>query len=235
MSDRDKHIQLLFAAELQFRLASAVRLATTLEVQPLDLPMEWAYGKHRVTYEEVALRPDQADYAADFLHRSATFLMAVAMKDAILAVVHDPRTSSDASTRAAYQIARLIRNAFAHAPLSPKWSIDPDCRDKVFAVPDVIALDTTGIHGAAFDWRHYDGPLALFRLCGFVRTHVLKDLPPPRKSAPIPGNRVYQIGNLILEEVDEIPPEAVTVLIERLPDGGIPLGDGYVLYPKSKE
>jgi hypothetical protein len=40
---------------------------------------------------------------------------------------------------------------------------------------------------------------------------------------------------LILEEVDEIPPEAVTVLIERLPDGGIPLGDGYVLYPKSKE
>jgi hypothetical protein len=57
MSDRDKHVQLLFAAELQFRLASAVRLANTLEVQPLDLPMEWTYGKHRVTYEEVALRP----------------------------------------------------------------------------------------------------------------------------------------------------------------------------------
>jgi hypothetical protein len=74
MCDRDKHIQLLFAAELQFRLASAVRVATALEVQPQALPVGWTYGKHRVTYEEVALRPDQADYAADFLHRSATFL-----------------------------------------------------------------------------------------------------------------------------------------------------------------
>jgi class 3 adenylate cyclase len=42
--------------------------------------------------------------------------MAVAMKDAILAVVPDPKTFTDADVRAAYQIARLIRNAFAHAP-----------------------------------------------------------------------------------------------------------------------
>lgn len=36
MSNREKHIQLLFTAELQFRLAAAVRLATTLKVQPLE-------------------------------------------------------------------------------------------------------------------------------------------------------------------------------------------------------
>lgn len=76
MSDCEKHIQQLFAAELQFRLASAVRLAVTGNVQPLDLPMEWTHGQHRVRYEEIALRQDQADYAASFLHRSATYLMA---------------------------------------------------------------------------------------------------------------------------------------------------------------
>jgi hypothetical protein len=52
---------------------------------------------------------------------------------------------------------------------------------------------------------------------------------------PIPNNRIIQIGNLILKKIDEIPPGAVPVQIERLPDGGIPIGDGYVLYPKDKE
>ena len=61
----------LFGAELQFRLASAVRLASTLKTLPLDLPSEWAHGQHRVTYEEIALRPDQADVAAHLLHQSA--------------------------------------------------------------------------------------------------------------------------------------------------------------------
>lgn len=198
MTDREKHIRNLFTAELQFRLASAVRLATTRQVQPLDLPMEWTHGQHRVKYEEIALRPDQADFAACFIHRSATFLMAVVIKDAIRAVVPDPKTSADSDVRAAYQVARLVRNAFAHAPFSPTWSIDPDCRDKVFAVPDVITLDTTGLHGRPFDWRHYGGPLALFRLCRFVRIQVLKDEATPREIVPIPANVIYQQGNLII-------------------------------------
>jgi hypothetical protein len=134
MSDRQRHVGQLFTAELQFRLASAVRLAVTGKQQPLDLPIEWTHGQHRVRYEEIALRQDQADYAAFFLHRSATYLMAVAMKDAIRAVAPDPKASLDANLRAAYQIARLIRNAFAHGPFSPTWSIDNDCRDTIFAI-----------------------------------------------------------------------------------------------------
>src|SRR5262245_31947747 len=131
MNARDDHIARLFTAELEFRLASAVRLATTKNVQPLDLPMDWTHGNHRFKYGQIALRPDQADYAACFLQRSATYLMAVAMKDAIVAVVRDPKNSADSAVRSAYQVARLVRNAFAHAPFSPKWSIDPDCRDRV--------------------------------------------------------------------------------------------------------
>jgi hypothetical protein len=235
MSEQDKHIAQLFTAELQFRLASAVRLATTRNVQPLDLPIEWTHGQHHVKYEEVALRPDQADYAGCFLHRSATFLMAVAVKDAIRAAVPDPKTSTDTAVRSAYQTARLIRNAFAHAPFAPTWSIDPDCRDKVFAVPGIIALDTTGLHGAAFDWRHYGGPLALLRLCRFVRIEILKDDAPPRKVVPIPGAVIHQIGDLILTKVAAIPADALRLDVEGLPDGGIPLPGGYGVRPVRQE
>lgn len=200
MSDREKHIANLFTAELQFRLASAVRLATTLKSQPLDLPTDWYHGQHCVRYEEIALRPAQADYAACFLHRSATYLLAVAVKDAIRAVVPDPKASADPAVRAAYQIARLIRNAFAHAPFSPTWSIDPDCRDTEFEIPDLITLDTTGLDGKAFDWRHYGGPLALFRLARYVRMGILKDEAPRSRVVPPPRRIVVQQGDRIIEK-----------------------------------
>ena len=229
MSEREKHIQQLFTAELQFRLASAVRIATALKNQPLDLPMEWTHGSHRVSYEEIALRQDQADYAACFLHRSATYLMAVAIKDAIRAVVPDPKNSADSATQAAYQIARLIRNAFAHAPFVPTWSIDSDCRDKVFSIPDLVTLDTSRLNGTAFDWRHYGGPLALFRLCRYVRINILKDKVVPRMVVPVPASVIYQQGGLVLKKIDDISPGALPVEIKPLPDGGIPRGAGHVL------
>jgi hypothetical protein len=233
MTEREDHIGRLFTAELQFRLASAVRLATTQNVQPLDIPLEWKHGGQSVKYAEMALRQDQADYAAFFLHRSATYLMAVAVKDAIGATVSDPKASSDIKVRDAYQIGRLLRNAFAHAPFSPTWRIDDDCKNRTFVVPDVISLDTTGLHGTAFDWRHYGGPLALLRLCQFVRTEILGDAPTPRRVIPIPQSVVCQIGDLVLVKVDAIPPNAVKV--EKLrPDSGIDLGEGYSVRPKEK-
>lgn len=235
MTDSDfaqQHVDHVFTAELQFRLASAVRLAATKNRQPLDLPMEWTHGTHRVRYEEIALRQDQADYAACFLHRSATYVMAIAMKDAIRAVVPNPKAASDLSIRAAYQIARLVRNAFAHAPLSPVWRIDQDCRDAVFEVPGVIRLETSNLDGVPFDWRHYGGPLALFRLCRFVRFEILKDDSSARKIVPLPGLRIYQQGDLIIEEADAIPDNAVPVNPVTRPDGGIEIGGGHILYPR---
>jgi hypothetical protein len=46
MTEPEKQIGLLFTAELQFRLASAVRLATSLGTQPIDLPITWTHGNH---------------------------------------------------------------------------------------------------------------------------------------------------------------------------------------------
>lgn len=234
MTENEKHIAYLFTAELQFRLASAVHLATTLNSQPLDLPTEWTHGKHSVKYDEIALRPDQADYAAYFLHRSSAFLMAVSMKDAIRTTVKDPRNSTNPDVRSAYQIARMVRNAFAHAPLSPTWSIDKDCRDQVFEIRNTITLNTRGLDGTPFDWRHYGGPLALFRLCRFVRIEILKDPLTTRKGIPAPVNTIYQQGNLILRKVDAIPADAVPIKLEPLPDGSIHLGGGHFIRPKEK-
>jgi hypothetical protein len=232
MADIDRHIGYLFTAELQFRLASAVSLATTHGMQPLDLPMQWSHGQHLVTYEEIALRPDQADYAAFFLQRSATLMMAVATRDAIVAAVPDPKSSVDPNVRSAYQIARLVRNAFAHGPLSPKWSIDPDCRDQVFSVTDVVSLNTRGLQGLPFDWRHYGGPLALFRLSQFVRTRILGHQPDDRRTVPLPRVRYYQQGDLILKyaEPGDVPASDVPVVV---PPEGLELPGGHRIVPGS--
>src|SRR2546422_10186895 len=112
--------------------------------------------------------------------------MTVTIKDAILAVVPDPKSSPDLSVQSAYQISRLIRNAFAHAPFAPIWSIDPDCRHKIFSIPGIISLDTTGLNGTVFDWRHYGGPLSLFPLFRFLRKHILNDPMPSRRLVPLP-------------------------------------------------
>jgi hypothetical protein len=228
------HIDHLFSAELQFRMASAVRLATKLKVQPLELPIEWTHGSQRVEYAEIALRPDQAQFAACFLHRSATYLMAVAIKEAIQAAVPKPWESPDPDLAGAYQIARQIRNAFVHAPFAPTWMIDKGLRDKVFSVRDIIELKTGGLHGTAFDWRHYGGLLALYRLCRFVRIEILQDPVTPRKAVPIPTRVVRQQGDLILQMLDQIPPDFVPVPVQPSPDGGIPLGQGHVLHGDAK-
>jgi len=165
----------------------------------------WTHGKHHVRYKEIALRQDQAEYAASSLHRSATYLMAVAMKDTIRAAVSDPKSSPNQEVRAAYQIARLIRNAFAHSPFLPMGPIDPDCRDSTFNISNVIMLNTSGLDGAPFEWRHSGGPLALSRLCRFVRIKILGDQPQSWKFVPIPGRGMYQQGNLILRKVEAIP------------------------------
>lgn len=206
MNDQQKIILDLKIAELQFRLAVAVRLATTLENQPLDAPTEWTHGKHGVSYEEIALTQDQADIAANYLKETATYLMALTIKEALKKKYTNPKNHQDKNIVAAYQISRLIRNAFAHSPIRPVWRIDLDCRDKEFIVDDVITLNTKEIDQQPFDWRHYGGLLALFRLSKYVRIQLLgdTDIGKDRKIPP-PKNIIYQQGNLILKAIDELP------------------------------
>jgi hypothetical protein len=204
MFDIATHIHLLKVAELQFRLAAAVRLAATTQRQPLDLPLVWTHGKHAVEYDEIGLTPQQADYAACSLHYAATYLMAAQIREAVVSVVPDAKVHPEQNVRSAYQISRLIRNAFAHHPLYPTWSIDDDCRNCTFAVDDIIKLDTTSLHNNKLDWRDYGGPLALFRLSQFVRFQILGERKPAtRRNKPVPLSvEYYQQGNLLLSRLD---------------------------------
>ncbi len=235
MDEREKHLEYLRAAEGQFRLSTAARLALTVGHQPLDLPIQWSHGRHVVNYSEIALSKEEADFAAWNLQRSATFLMASAALEAIRGTIENPKSNHDARVVNAYQIARMIRNAFSHSPFNPVWNIDQDCRDKRFELPNVIHLDCTGLHGKPFDWRHYGGPLAILMLSKFVRRDLLGDTKEPEQVIPMPQRVYHQQGDLILIKVDEIPADAVLVEAVELPGGGISLGGGHFIGRAPKE
>jgi len=234
METREIHVGHLRAAEAQFRLATAVRLAVTVGRQPLDLPLQWSHGKHTVHYSEVALSREEADFAAWNLQRSATCLMASAALEAIRGTIANPKLHTDPQVVSAYQIARMIRNAFSHSPFNPIWNIDTDCRDKRFELQGVIQLDCADLDGKPFDWRHYGGPLALLGLSRFVRCSVLGDSK-DQEEAPLPERVYYQQGDLILMKLDELPAGAVPVEVDRLSGGSIPLPGGHVIIPADKE
>jgi hypothetical protein len=169
------HVRYLRFAELQFLLAYKVNTITVGSLD-LDQPIVWTYGRRCMSREELTLSLDDATLASAFLHHSATLSLAVHIVSAYKQAIGDTRNSSDSAKRSAFEIARLIRNAYSHRPADPHWSIDPPCRDKQYEVPGILRLDTTGLQGKRFEWRDYGGPIALYRLSEFVRTKVLARL-----------------------------------------------------------
>lgn len=175
-------------AELQFRMA--VHLADLCNAGP-GLPgskvMCWSFGKHSMEVEEVNVPPGEQQRASVALQHSATYLLAVAMNTVLERALHGDKRfrHPNRSARHACQIARLVRNAFAHSPFQPTWDIRPQiCRDQQYEVESLIALDTTGKHGVPVDRLHYGGPIALLRLSGHIRTSLATWLEEGRRSTP---------------------------------------------------
>jgi len=234
MDKRDQHLNRLKLAEQQFRLACTVNLAVTNDVQTLDVPVIWTFGRHKVSYEDFGLRKDQAEGAASQLEMTATFVIAAAIRDAIVALFENPKSHTDQRVVAAYQISRMIRNAFAHSMIYPRWSIDNDCRDLVFEIADIIKLDTRGLSDQPLDWRHYGGPLAMFQFGRFVRLDLLGDqIDPNRQKPPYPTVENYQQGRLVMRKIDQLP-EGV-VLLRLSPGESLNLGGGHFIRPVQKD
>jgi len=227
MDDREPLVKKLMLAEQQFRLACTVNLAVANNTQTLDVPVEWTFGKHRVSYEDFGLRPDQAELTAPTLEMTATFVVAAAIRDALVGCFPNPKKHVNRDVVAAYQISRMLRNAFGHSMLSPVWSIDNDCKDSLFAIDKIISLNTKGLDGKSVDWRDYGGPLAIFTFGRFVRETLLENkVDPTRKKPPFPSIVCYQQGRLLLRKIDEIPTGAVKVA-EAGPGESIDLGNGH--------
>jgi hypothetical protein len=235
MLTRDEALGGLKLAEHQFRLACTVHLAVANGVQTLDVPVEWTFGRHRVLYEDFGLRKDQADWAAAQLENTATFVVASAVRDAICVMFANPKAHQNPDVVSAYQISRMLRNAFSHSMLFPKWSIDPDCAKRTFAIGEIISLDTTNLNDTYVKWQDYRGPLAIFHFGRFVREELLGDkVDPNRRKPDYPTVKNYQQGRLILRQIDTLPPDAMMVASAG-PDEKLHLGDGHyvIVAPES--
>ena len=227
MDDRETLVKKLMLAEQQFRLACTVNLAVENNVQTLDVPVEWTFGKHQISYEDFGLRPDQAGLTAPLLEMTATFVIAAAIRDALVGCFPNKRNHANQDVVAAYQISRMLRNAFSRSMLSPVWAIDENCKDHVFAIEKIISLNTTDLQGKSVDWRDYGGPLAIFKFGRFVRETLLENkIDPNRKKPPFPTIACYQQGRLLLRRVDELPTGAIKVA-EIGPGESFDLGNGH--------
>jgi len=227
MDDRDTLVKKLMVAEQQFRLACTVNLAVTNNVQTLDVPVEWTFGGHKVTYEDFGLRKDQAEIIAAHLEMTATFVICAAIRDALVCYFPNTRNHTNQDVVSAYQISRILRNAFSHSVISPVWSIDDDCKDRVFEINEVISLNTTGLQGQFVNWQDYGGPLAIFKFGRFVRENLLKcKVDQKRKKPPFPTIEIYQQGRLLLRRVEELP-TGVTQIASVGPGETLDLGNGH--------
>ena len=205
---KEHHINLLKLAEQQFRLACIVRVQVMLETMPLDAPVSQSFGKHTTTWDEFGLRKDQVDYAAPTLEFVSTFVMSSAMRQVFAEHVPNAKTHENPEIVAAYQIARLTRNAFSHHMLVPTWSIDNDCRDQLYEVSGVIRLATANLNAQPLRWEDYGGHLAIWKLSQWVRFNVLNDKPPVERVLPKPPEiEVIKQGNMLARKIGELPPE----------------------------
>ncbi len=73
------------------------------------------------------------------------------------------------------QILRLLRNAFAHDPLSPIWKLKAFEENKHYEIVNVISVDTNGLNGKPVDYNHYGGPICIYQLIQYVRDLFLQE------------------------------------------------------------
>lgn len=134
----------------------------------------WQYGGHFIDKGELHLSDEERQVAARRVMNSITYLLAAQICEAMKRLKPPARQHPQAEVASAFEMSRLIRNAFAHDPGVPTWSIDPDCANKVFEVSGIMRLDTTNLQGQPIAWEDYGGFLAVHRLSQWVRQNVLQ-------------------------------------------------------------
>src|SRR5690349_2996864 len=103
---------LLQNASLHFKLVFGLR-ATRPEVSYLET---FSFGRHIARHDELSLTPQQEEHAFAGLEHCATYLTVIQIHTVLESIHIDPFRISEPQIAAAFQISRLIRNAFAHNP-----------------------------------------------------------------------------------------------------------------------
>ena len=212
-SIRSEYINMLKLYEKQFQLVASVRLACSIKTQPLLVPDIWIYGKYKLEGQQIQLTPDSADEASAFLEHTVIYAWAIHLLNAISEMMEDPGQDNDQNIVAAFQISRLMRNAYAHSPFIPKWTIKSKFQNKIYVIQGVISVDTTNLNNKNVEWKHYGGFIALWNLSKWVRVNILNDKEQQcsTDNTYIPS-KIIQQGRLILNRNCNIPKDA-----ERIP------------------
>ncbi len=147
-----------------FKLAFGLT-ATRLDVNYLS---QFAFGPHRAEGAELSLTSEQEEVAFSLLEYCATYVAVLQVHSVLERIYEDPFKIPEPDIQAAFQIARLIRNAFSHNPFLPVWQFGEQYENKQYIVPGVVSLSTTGLRGQFLEREHRGGPLAVLRLLEFT-------------------------------------------------------------------
>jgi hypothetical protein len=159
---------LLKNAKLHLKLVFGLR-TTQPKVHYLEV---FSFGKHIATCNELSLTHQQEEHAFAALEHSASYISVVQIHTVLEAVHPDPFNISEPEIAAAFQIFRLIRNAFAHNPFAPVWEIRNAWKNKVFTVPNIISIDTSDLDKKPVRREHYGGPLSILRFIKYADSVV---------------------------------------------------------------
>ncbi len=172
----DEYKNSLNNAALYFKLAFGLT-ATPPKIEYLQF---FSYGQHVAKFEELFLTSDEEKYAFPMLEHCATYLCVVQVHTVLEAIHDDPFSISEPEVQSAFQIARLIRNAFAHNPFAPVWKFGEKYENQYYVVQNVISLKTSGLNNNSVTRKHYGGPLAILRLleftCEVLQRHYIEAL-----------------------------------------------------------
>jgi hypothetical protein len=162
--DYDAIRALLRSASIHLRLVFGLT-TTRPSVSYLDT---FSFGHHTARNKELRLTQEQEDHAFAALEHCATYLAAVQIHTALKSVHGDPFHLPEEDIASAFQISRLLRNAFAHNPFNPIWEVRDAWKNQEFVVPGVITVNTTDLDGVPVGRKHYGGPIAILRLIEYA-------------------------------------------------------------------
>ncbi|MBI4093310.1 MAG: hypothetical protein HY420_05285 [Candidatus Kerfeldbacteria bacterium] len=158
--------QLLKYAEVFFKLSFAIHSTGSTKLEYLDT---FSWGKHVLSKKDLKLTKKQEELGIALLHHVATYTLASQIDTTLQNLYKNRFKHRRKVVRNASWIARLVRNAFAHNPFYPQWIIQPEAKNSVFEVEDIIKIKTSNLDGKFVSRHDYGGPLALLSLSEFVR------------------------------------------------------------------
>ncbi len=167
--EKESLIARIEAAEIFFKLGFGLSHAFYDDKATLIYPDVFSYGKHIVTRDEWELTEKELEQAGPILEHVSTYLTVVQIDTVLGKIIEERFEHPNADIRSACWIARLIRNAFSHDPFHPTWILHPECENKQYHVPQVIELNTTGLHRKPVRRMDYGGPLSILRLLQWTK------------------------------------------------------------------